>query len=68
MHRDMVVDTVNRLYSEHRNGEYFLIPNASEKKVRRDIYNELSKLTRKTKLIDLYIFTSQIENSVMIKI
>lgn len=65
--RDELIEILNSLYLEYKSNEFYYIPNVLERDIRSQIMDALSE--RKLKInIDIYVFTSQMNSDVMIKV
>ena len=65
--RAIISTALDALYNIYRRGNFFMIPNCKEKDVRSNIIGAVKEKAPSLN-VDIYMFTSQMENDVMIKI
>jgi len=58
---------LDSLYEEYHSGDFYLIPNSEESKVRNRIISAAKEINPSLR-VDIYLCTSQMDKDVMIKL
>lgn len=68
MTKKIISEILNELYSNYKKDTFYSIPNVKECDIRNEIYSKMKeKGIKNNNYLDLYIFTSEIGNNVILK-